>query len=529
MVAGDIAGNTQQIIEAASEARDRLHADIIIFPELSITGYPPEDLLLRPDFQQHTKEALQKIRHDCQGTVLIVGYIEEHDNQLFNACGVIQAQQIHMTYYKQELPNYGVFDEKRYFVAGKQSSVFHYNGISISLSICEDIWSDNIIQKIMADKSDILINISASPFYQNRLDERKQHLKAIAQKYQTPILYTNLVGGQDELVFDGGSMVISAKGTIDFCASQFNNELSLVTLDSKIRQWYHHSASAMPVSADKNEQNIYHALVLGLKDYINKNQFQGVILGLSGGIDSALTLCLAVDALGAEKVEVLIMPSCHTAQISIEDAIQQTNNLKVKYHIFPIDSLFEEFKKTLTPFCSNTNPGITEENIQARCRAVLLMAVSNKTGKLVLATGNKSELSVGYSTLYGDMAGGFSPLKDVYKTLVYKLAKWKNTLSPIIPPRVISRAPSAELKPNQTDQDSLPPYKILDSILEAYIDYETKPEAIIAQGHAPELVNMIIDKVKRSEYKRRQAAIGTKITQRAFGRDRRYPITNSYT
>jgi NAD+ synthase (glutamine-hydrolysing) len=527
LTVGDINGNTNKIIESIHEAEIEHEADIIIFPELSISSYPPEDLLLRPAFNEYISSALDKIIKTTKSVYAIIGYPIKQDNKLFNACSLIHEGSIVKTYYKQHLPNYGVFDEKRYFTAGNETCLFEIKGITAALSICEDIWVSGPANDAAKAGAKIMFNINASPYHKNKLVDREQVISKRAIDSNMHIVYTNLIGGQDELVFDGNSVVFDNKGKTIFHAPSFQEGLFKVELEinqGEIKK--QNNISSLPPNVE--EENIYNALVLGTKDYINKNNFKGALIGLSGGIDSALTLCVAVDALGAKNVEVIIMPSRFTADMSNEDAIAQAKTLGVKHEIIPIEKPFEAFLEVLAPRFKDLPPDTTEENIQARCRGILLMAASNKSGKLVLTTGNKSEMAVGYATLYGDMSGGYAPLKDVWKTLVYKIARWRNTQQQVIPERVISRPPSAELRHDQVDQDSLPDYEILDPILEQYIELDIPPEQIIKNGYDAEAVYRMIRLVDINEYKRRQAAPGVRITERAFGRDRRYPITSGY-
>ena len=527
LLTGDIAGNTAQIINSIKRARDDHSADIIIFPELSITSYPPEDLLHRPALFEQVNQSLQQILPFSKDIGVIIGYPQNLDGKLYNSCSLMLEGDIKSTYHKQKLPNYGVFDEKRYFEPGLETCLININEITTALSICEDIWDPYLCIKAQAGGANLMININASPFHINKKIHRQDMLKKRVAESNLNIIYVNLVGGQDELVFDGGSMAINDNGEIEFHAPQFQDGLYLTefTFDN-------HGQFSNPENISQTilseEESIYQALVLGVKDYVRKNKFEGAIIGLSGGIDSALTLCIAVDALGHENVEALMMPSRYTSKISIEDARAEANNLNVKYDEISIDDLYQKFYESLSPLFKDLPMDTTEENIQARCRGTILMAVSNKTGKLVLATGNKSEMSVGYATLYGDMAGGFAPLKDIPKTLVYKLANWRNRQSAAIPQRIIDRPPSAELREDQRDDDSLPPYDILDPILERYIEKDQTPEEIISAGFDTETVQKVSRLVDNNEYKRRQAAPGVRISQRAFGRDRRYPITSGY-
>ena len=524
---GDITGNTVQIINTIQQARDHLNADIVIFPELSITSYPPEDLLFRPALYERVKQSLQQILAAADGIDVVLGYPEKIDNSYFNSCSLLRDGHIAATYHKQILPNYSVFDEKRYFQPGQSTCMIETGDRMTALSICEDIWEPGPARQASAGGAAMLLNINASPYHIDKLKDREEMIKTRARETGMHIVYVNLVGGQDELVFDGGSMVIDRKGNLLFRAPQFETGLYVVELDTHKNEFCPMPETVAP-SPDR-EGNIYQALVLGVRDYVHKNNFKGAIIGLSGGIDSALTLCIAVEALGNGNVEVLIMPSRYTAPMSIEDAKLQSNTLGVSHHSIAIERPFSAFSEVLKPVFSDLPEDTTEENIQARCRGTLLMAVSNKTGKLVLTTGNKSELAVGYATLYGDMAGGFAPLKDVPKTLVYQLAAWRNTHGMVIPRRVIDRPPSAELKADQVDADSLPPYDILDGILEQYVEMDRSPGEIINAGYHAETVRKVVMLVDRNEYKRRQAAPGVRISKRAFGRDRRYPITSGYS
>ncbi len=523
LTVGDIAGNTEKIITSITDSELNHNADVIIFPELSISSYPPEDLLLRPAFNEYILAALDEIVAASKKIHVIIGYPIKQNGNLYNACSLIHDGKIVKTYYKQHLPNYGVFDEKRYFTAGNETCLFEIKGITAAISICEDIWVPEPIQDAADAGAKIMFNINASPYHKNKLIEREDMIAKRAQDSNIYVIYTNLVGGQDELVFDGNSLVVNNDGETLFHAPQFEEGLFNVHLNLEDNKKKNISNAIL-----SEEENIYNALVLGVRDYIRKNNFNGALIGLSGGIDSALTLSIAVDALGSENVEVLIMPSRFTADMSNDDARIQAKTLGVSHEVISIEEPFESFLKALKPRFKGLASDTTEENIQARCRGILLMAASNKSGKIVLTTGNKSEMAVGYATLYGDMAGGYAPLKDVWKTLVYKLAKWRNTQQHVIPERVISRPPSAELRHDQVDQDSLPDYDILDPILEQYIELDKHPEQIIENGYDAETVYKLIRLVDRNEYKRRQAAPGVRITERAFGRDRRYPITSGY-
>jgi len=530
MSVGDIDGNVAQIIKAATKARDQLQADVIVFPELTITGYPPEDLLLRPGFTMAALRGLEKIKQAITGIDVVVGYPIQESGGLYNTAALIRDGKIIGRYHKQHLPNYSVFDEKRYFVAGQDACVVDVKGVPVALSICEDIWLPSPMQQAADAGAKLMLNLNASPFHINKQEEREAILYARSTETSLPIVYVNLVGGQDELVFDGGSMVVNAAGEI--CQRVTSFETGLFNADFTV----HDDGSVTPVEAEisaspSHDANVYQALVLGVRDYVTKNGFQGVVLGLSGGIDSALTLAIAVDALGAARVEAVSMPSRYTADMSVDDALEEAKTLGVDCKIIPIEKTFNAFLDSLEDEFSDVDsaPGdMTEQNLQARCRGVLLMAIANKKHRIVLTTGNKSEMAVGYATLYGDMAGGFDVLKDVPKLLVYRLSKYRNSLSKAIPERAITRAPSAELAPDQKDADSLPDYEILDPVLALYVEQDKTLEEIVAEGFDEAMVARVIGLVDRNEYKRRQAAPGVRITQKAFGRDRRYPITSQY-
>ena len=519
---GDIAANVKTILDAARYARDVLCADVIVFPELTVTGYPAEDLLLRQDFVERANNALYEIAEHISEIALVLGYPERDGTKLYNSAAVINQGAIVANYRKQALPNYGVFDEVRYFAAGEKPCVFELNGAILGLTICEDVWHEKIVQQTKEAGADILVTLNASPFQSGKMLQRENLICHHAKTAQLPIVYVNQIGGQDELVFDGASFVTNSDGEIMFRAEEFKPQISVVEFVDGEPQ----KTSCAPLY--QNVSSDYQALVLGVKDYVTKNGFQGAILGLSGGIDSALVLALAVDALGAEKVEAVLMPSRYTQEMSNEDAALQAKIMGVKYHVVPIEPAVSAFNGMLAEIFAGTKKDTTEENIQARCRGVILMAMSNKQGKILLTTGNKSEMSVGYATLYGDMAGGFAPIKDVPKLLVYELGKYRNSVSAVIPERVITRPPSAELAPDQKDEDSLPPYDQLDPILERYVEFDQTAEEIIAAGFQAEHVHRAISLVDRNEYKRRQSPPCIKITSRAFGRDRRYPITSGY-
>ena len=527
-VVGDVAGNVKKIIAAAHQARDELNADLVVFPELTLTGYPPEDLLLRPGLIKRVEKGLVSLKAALKDIAVLVGHpsgVVRED--LYNAASLIADGQCLATYFKHHLPNYSVFDEKRYFIEGKEPSVVSYKGIKFGITICEDIWFSAPAMQAVDAGAEIILNLNASPFNQGKWESRESEVKQRVSETCVPIVYVNQVGGQDELVFDGCSFALSATGEKVVRAPAWQPGLFPIQILRNADQTL--SLQGELASKETELAMIYQGLVCGLRDYVEKNHFSSVVLGLSGGIDSALTLVLAVDALGADRVKTVMMPSRYTAQISLDDAKEMADGLGVGHSEIAIDALFALFADSLSEQFADKAVDTTEENIQARIRGVLLMAISNKTGAMVLSTGNKSEMAVGYSTLYGDMAGGFSPLKDVYKTLVYELSNYRNSLSPAIPQRIITRPPSAELAPDQLDQDSLPAYDVLDSILEHYIGEDWCFEELIAAGHEAEMVATVIKMVDRNEYKRRQAAPGIRITSRAFGRDRRYPITSGYT
>ncbi|NVK39743.1 MAG: NAD+ synthase [Oceanospirillaceae bacterium] len=523
---GDIPGNTQRVIDVALEARNRHRADAVLFPELTLSGYPPEDLLLRPSIRNRIEAAIRRICDEVRDIHIVVGYPRYRDGGLYNMAGVIYNGEVIAEYAKQCLPNYQVFDEMRYFVAGDKPCVFDLKGVPVALTVCEDLWHSGPALQVAEQKARLMLNLNASPFHIDKSRQRLQLLSERARQANCPILYLNQVGGQDELIFDGGSKVIATDGTHIFQGRFFEEDFYLVDYQDDDQSLSVPGEGFTPFPSV--EQSTYEALVLGVRDYVNKNGFKGVVLGLSGGIDSAVTLAVAVDALGADRVEAVMMPFRYTSSMSLEDAEAEANTLGVRYSVISIEPMFEAFMTQLSDEFSGMAKDTTEENLQARCRGVLLMAISNKKGYLVLTTGNKSEMAVGYSTLYGDMAGGFDVLKDVPKTLVYRIAEYRNSLSPAIPQRVIDRPPSAELAPDQTDQDSLPDYDVLDRILELYIERDYSAHSIIAEGFEESVVNRVIRLVDINEYKRRQAPVGVRITQRGFGRDRRYPITSGW-
>lgn len=521
---GDIAGNTQRVLRVAARLRAEQSADMVVFPELTLTGYPPEDLLMRANLGQRTERAIASLCHELpQEMTVVIGYPRLRERGLFNTAGVILGGQLVAEYDKQYLPNYQVFDEKRYFEAGDSPCVVEMEGIRFGITICEDIWNDQPAAQARAAGAQCLLNLNASPFHRGKRAERIQRVSQQAKANSLPIIYVNQIGGQDELVFDGASFAVDADGTLHVVAAEFQEAFPVVECLADGDCVRVEPGTAVEPLADI--ESVWSALVLGLRDYVDKNGFPGVILGLSGGIDSAVTLALAVDALGAERVEAVMMPFRYTASMSIEDAQTQAETLGVRFSQHSIEPMYEAFMATLQPEFAGLPPNIAEENLQARCRGVMLMTISNKRNLLVLTTGNKSELAVGYSTLYGDMAGGFDVLKDCPKMLVYALAEFRNLRGPCIPGRVITRPPSAELAPDQKDEDSLPPYDTLDQIIEWYVERDASREDIIAAGFSAEDVNRVVRLIDLNEYKRRQAPVGVRISPRAFGRDRRYPIT----
>ena len=526
LLVGDIQANLDKVIESTCQARDELQASAIIFPELTLTGYPPEDLLFRDDFIAAVTQSLQKLVDTIDNIYLIVGYPELDQGQLFNSAAVIYNGEIIANYRKHQLPNYGVFDEKRYFSAGNQICLFELQGIQTAICICEDAWVDGVVEASAQHGAKLILNLNASPFHMAKVERRETAVRDRIQATKIPMLYVNLVGGQDELIFDGGSFAMNGNGIVTARAAEFEECLLPINITNNNATATLAQSDCIPLYDDV--AGVYKGLVLGIKDYVNKNGFNGVVLGLSGGIDSALTLALASDALGAENVEAVMMPYHYTSEMSVADAAEQAELLGVDYHVISIEQTVTAFQALLADRFAGLQRDTTEENLQARSRGVILMAISNKSGKLLLTTGNKSEMSVGYATLYGDMAGGFAPLKDVPKLLVFKLAEYRNGVSPSIPQRVIDRPPSAELAPDQKDSDSLPDYAILDPILERYVEKDFSVTQIIAEGYHKDDVHRVIRLVDLNEYKRRQAPPGIRITPRAFGRDRRYPITNGF-
>lgn len=522
---GDLPGNAQLISQAAADAYAQ-GASLVITPELSLTGYPPEDLLLRPAFIEAADQELNQLMVELQkfpGLIVIIGHPKKTSAGLQNYASVIQDGKVLASYAKQELPNHEVFDEVRYFTPGKQACVFENAGIRYGLILCEDAWHAGPAKQAHDAGAHVLLVLNASPYHLQKESLRIEVLRKQIALTTMPLIYVNAVGGQDELVFDGGSFALDSKGKVVMTMPQFETNLGFVQVNASGDL----DAGSL-VTPTSVEAQAYQALVLGVRDYVHKNNFPGVIIGLSGGVDSALVLAIAVDALGADKVRTVMMASRYTADISWIDAREMANNLQVQYDEIPISEPVDALEHALAEQFKGLKLDATEENIQARVRGTLLMALSNKTGRLVLTTGNKSEMAVGYCTLYGDMAGGFAVIKDIAKTLVYRLCAYRNTLAPIIPERILTRAPSAELRPDQTDQDSLPSYEVLDGIVERYMEQNQSIAQIIAAGFNPESVEKVTRLIKLNEYKRRQAPPGVRVTTRAFGRDWRYPITSQF-
>ena len=526
LLVGDVAANSERVIAAALSARDELSADLVVFPELTLTGYPPEDLLLRPGLQLQVDAALQRIATQVSGIHVLLGHPEQVPEGRFNTASLMRDGELLARCRKQHLPNYSVFDEKRYFVPGDGFCVADVAGVTIGVSICEDIWMPEPARAAARAGARLLVNLNASPFHTGKGDEREAVVARRVSETGCPVVYVNLTGGQDELVFDGESFVLDRHGATVVRAPAYCE--GLYPVDFAVNDGVMEPLPGVVAPRVDEVASVYQALVLGVRDYIEKNGFAGVVIGLSGGVDSALTLAIAVDAIGAERVQAVMMPSRYTADMSHEDARAEAVALGVGYREIPIEQPFEAFLDVLSDSFAGTAPDTTEENIQARCRGVILMALSNKQRRIVLTTGNKSEMSVGYATLYGDMAGGFAPIKDVPKLLVYRLCEYRNAIAPVIPQRVLERPPSAELAPDQKDEDSLPPYSVLDPILEGYIEQDLGITELVEQGFDAATVQRITALVDRNEYKRRQAPPGVRITRRAFGRDRRYPITSRF-
>ena len=523
---GALEANAARIVRLSVDARAQ-GADLVLFPELALTGYPPEDLLHRPGFIRRCQAQLDCLLAALPDIDVVFGMplaADDTGQRLFNAAVWVRGGKLHAVYHKQSLPNYSVFDEKRYFVEGNAPVTVDLKGVRVGLAICEDVWQAPVVRGMAAAGAELLLVLNASPYHVNKYDERLATLRARSRETGMAIVYGNLVGGQDELVFDGQSLAVDAGGELVVAGPAF--EPAQIALDYAAgRIECEQDAAPEPLS---EVGMIYSALVTGVRDFVHGNGFKGVVIGLSGGVDSALTLAIAVDALGAENVQAVMMPSRYTADISLLDAEAEARTLGVQYDVVEIEPLFESFLQQLAPLFKDAAADVTEENLQARCRGVLLMAISNKTGRMVLTTGNKSEMAVGYATLYGDMCGGFAPLKDVCKTRVYELCRYRNSLSPVIPERVLTRPPSAELREDQVDQDSLPDYDTLDAILALSVEQDVPFDDIVARGFDAETVAKVLAMVQRNEYKRRQSAPGIRITCRAFGRDRRYPITSGY-
>lgn len=519
-VVGDIEGNCERML---STVKAQEEADLVIFSELALCGYSPEDLLFRPDFQQRCETQLTRLEQASKKIAIVVGHPWWQNGKIYNALSFFYKGELQARYFKQQLPNYGVFDEKRYFQQGNERCVVPFKGYHLGLLICEDIWINEPIDALKQAGADLVLSINASPYNREKPHVRTQLIKEHCQRTHLPVIYLNQIGGQDELVFDGCSKVFDERGTITHRLAAFDEQTTIVEFDE---------LNIIPMADPAPELSplaqVYQALVLATRDYVTKNGFKGAILGLSGGIDSGLTVAIAADALGKESVQAVMMPFRYTSEMSIHDAKEQADLLGVEFDTVSIEPMFDAFMAQLAPIFKGTAADTTEENLQARCRAVILMAMSNKRRRLVLTTSNKSESAVGYSTLYGDMAGGFDVLKDVPKTLVFELSKYRNTLSPAIPQRVIDRPPSAELAPGQTDQDNLPPYDILDAILEGYVEQDKSVSDLVAAGFDEATVRKVIKLVDINEYKRRQAPVGPRITSRNFGKDRRYPITSGF-
>lgn len=518
---GALEANVAQITAALAEAK-AAGADVLLTPELALCGYPPEDLLLRQDFLLACEQALAQVQAATEGITLVIGHPQRDGGELFNAASVLRDGQLVARYYKQRLPNYQVFDESRYFVAGTQPCVFTLKGVKLGVSICADIWDTGAAERAHQAGAEALLVLNASPYHQGKQAERYATLRSRIRTTGMAVVYANLIGGQDELVFDGASFALNADGGLAWQADWFVPALQV--LNYQAGQWL----GGALVEAPCVEEQVYRALVMGVRDYVGKNGFPSALIGLSGGIDSALTLCIAVDALGADKVRAVMMASPYTAQMSLDDSRALVKNLGVRYDEIPIEPAMTTFESMLSEQFAGLPADTTEENLQSRIRGVMLMAISNKTGAIVLTTGNKSEMATGYATLYGDMAGGFAVIKDVYKTLVYRLSRWINREQEIIPDNIITRPPSAELKPDQCDQDSLPEYEVLDAIIQGYMERNASVAELVAEGLPEQEIRRTIGMIKRNEYKRRQAPPGVRVTVRAYGKDWRYPITSGY-
>jgi len=546
LIVGDVDGNATRIIEAARAARSNDKVDLVVFPELALSGYPPEDLLFHAAMRRRIAAALERLRAELRDVAILVGYPEYAGREIYNSAALIRDGVVLANHRKQCLPNYKVFDEKRYFEAGATPTIVELNGARLGLLVCEDIWEPKPAQLARDAGAQLLLVVNASPYELHKQQQRESVVRDRVREVALPVLYGNLVGGQDELVFDGHSFVMDARGEIAHRAQPFAALVSVVEFRRDGERLVPVPASVAPLQSD--EESVYCALVLGVRDYVEKHRFPGVVMGLSGGVDSALTHVIAIDALGADRVHAVLMPSRYTSAMSVEDATGQANALGAKHSVISIEGMFGATLAALAGEFAGRKPDSTEENIQARCRGLLLMAISNKTGRMLLTTGNKSEMAVGYATLYGDMAGGFAPIKDCSKLLVYRLARYRNALpakstssthdatasfkgprgAAVIPERVLTRPPTAELRDNQQDTDSLPPYEILDPILEAFIEEDLSVDQITARGFDRATVVRVLEMVRRNEYKRRQAPPGVRVSSRAFGRDWRYPITNGF-
>ena len=525
-IVGDIQGNLNLAISAIEDIASKETPDIFLLTEMFITGYPPEDLILRDDLLDQSYEAVQKLTEIKPESFIVIGYPKKEGESIYNCAGVLRNHSIITEYKKQELPNYEVFDEKRYFVSGSSPGIFEVNGLRVALSVCEDIWHEKVVKQAQENGANLMLNINASPFHLRKIEDRKRLISGHSAKYKLPIIYANQVGGQDELVFDGTSMAMDGNGKQVLQLDKFKSDsriISFVENDDVLI-----TEDEMVIPEDNELEEVYQALVIGAKDYIEKNKFPGVIIGSSGGIDSALTAVIAADAIGPDKVRTYMMPFKFTSDMSVEDAQKLAENLGLQHSVIPIGDIYDSFNKGLEKEFKGKEKDITEENLQSRCRGVILMALSNKSGDLVLTTGNKSETAVGYSTLYGDTAGGFGVLKDVPKTMVYELSRYRNTISKVIPERIIERPPTAELAPDQKDTDSLPDYDILDKIIELYVEQDKSKEEIESLGVGNDVIERVLRLIDISEYKRRHAPLGVKITSRGFGKDRRYPITNKF-
>ena len=528
LVVGDVDGNTTRIVSAAVAARDQHRADVVLVPELAVSGYPPEDLLFHSGMRLQVGRSLERLKQEVRGITLIAGYPEYEGIKIFNSAVVIRDGVIIANHRKACLPNYRVFDEKRYFTPGTEPTLIELEGIRAGVLVCEDVWDAEPARQARQAGAQVLLVINASPYEVDKQTQREQEIvRARVGETGIPMVFLNLIGGQDELVFDGNSFVMDASGEATTRVPAFVEGLYVVDLAMDAAGGVRPVPGGI-VPMQSQEESVYGALVQGTRDYVDKHRFPGAVLGLSGGVDSALTLSVAVDALGADRVHSVAMPSRYTSQMSKDDAAMQAKWLGVKHSEISIEGMFEATLAALKDEFAGRAPDTAEENIQSRCRGVLLMGISNKTGRMLLTTGNKSEMAVGYATLYGDMAGGFAPIKDCSKLLVYRLAAWRNAQAPVIPPRVIERPPSAELRHEQKDTDSLPPYEVLDPILEAFIEEDLSVGQIAARGFDRKTVGRILEMVKRNEYKRRQAPPGVRVSGRAFGRDWRYPITSGY-